>query len=31
MSWPFPQYPLPAPKRNTPPRFNPDNYEEAPL
>jgi hypothetical protein len=29
--WPFPQYPLPAPKRNTPPRFNPDNYEEAPL
>lgn len=28
--WPFPQFPLPAPKNDKPPRFNPDNFEDAP-
>lgn len=28
--WPFPQHPLPAPKNNKPPKFNPENFEEAP-
>ena len=29
--WPFPQQPLPTPRNNKPPRFNPDNFEEAPI
>ena len=30
-TWPFPTHPLPAPRRNNPPKFNPDNFEDAPL
>lgn len=29
--WPFPQHPLPVPRNSKPPRFNPDNFEDAPL
>ena len=28
--WPFQQFPLPNPKGNRPPKFNPENYEESP-
>jgi hypothetical protein len=28
--WPFPPFPLPEPKDNNPPWFNPDNFEDAP-
>jgi len=27
--WPFPPFPLPEPKDNNPPWFNPDNFESA--
>jgi hypothetical protein len=29
-TWPFPPFPLPEPKDNNPPWFNPDNFEDAP-
>lgn len=29
MTWPFPAQPIPA--GGKPPRFNPDNFEDAPL
>ena len=30
-TWPFPQYPLPTPKRNSPiPTFNPANEKDSP-
>jgi len=28
MTWPFPTYPLPVPAK-APPKFNPENYEDA--
>lgn len=28
--WPFPQFPLPNPKDSKPPKFNPENHEDAP-
>jgi hypothetical protein len=31
MTWPFPTHPLPTPKNDKPPKFNPDNYEDAPV
>ena len=31
MTWPFPPFPNPKDTKNKPPRFNPDNYEDAPL
>ena len=31
MTWPFPTVPNTKDKGNTVPRFNPDNYEDAPL
>lgn len=31
MSWPFPPFPNPLDRGNTVPRFNPDNFEEAPI
>jgi hypothetical protein len=31
MTWPFPTQPLPTPKNDKPPKFNPDNYEDAPV
>lgn len=30
-TWPFPPYPNPKDRGNRVPRFNPDNFEEAPL
>jgi hypothetical protein len=30
-TWPFPQHPLPTPKNNNPPKFNPNNHEDAPM
>ena len=30
-TWPFPQQPLPTPKNSNPPKFNPNNHEDAPL
>ena len=30
-TWPFPQYPLPTPKNNNPPKFNPNNHEDSPM
>ena len=31
MTWPFPPFPNPKDKGTKQPKFNPDNYEEAPL
>lgn len=31
MTWPFPTQPLPTPKNDKPPKFNPDNHEDAPV
>ena len=31
MSWPFPPFPNPKDTGNKVPRFNPDNYEDAPI
>ena len=31
MSWPFPAAPLPPPKKDNPPKYNPNNEEDAPL
>ena len=30
MSWPFPPFPNPLDQGNKVPRFNPDNFEDAP-
>jgi hypothetical protein len=30
-TWPFPPFPLPTPKNDNPPKFNPNNHEDAPL
>ena len=30
-TWPFPPFPNPLDRGNTVPRFNPDNFEDAPL
>jgi hypothetical protein len=30
-TWPFPPFPNPLDSGNTVPRFNPDNFEDAPL
>ncbi len=30
MTWPFPPFPNPKDKEAKQPKFNPDNYEEAP-
>ena len=30
-TWPFPPFPNPQDKGNKVPKFNPDNYDEAPL
>lgn len=30
-TWPFPPFPLSPPKNNKPPKFNPNNHEDAPL
>jgi hypothetical protein len=30
-TWPFPPYPNPLDRSNRVPKFNPDNYEDAPL
>ena len=29
--WPFPPYPNPLDKGNSVPKFNPDNFEDAPI
>ena len=31
MTWPFPPFPNPLDKGAKQPKFNPDNYEDAPL
>jgi hypothetical protein len=31
MNWPFPPFPNPKDKGTRVPRFNPDNFEDAPL
>jgi hypothetical protein len=31
MSWPFPPHPNPLDKGTKVPKFNPDNFEDAPL
>jgi len=31
VSWPFPPFPNPKDKGGKQPKFNPDNYEDAPL
>jgi hypothetical protein len=31
MSWPFPPFPNPKDKGAKRPRFNPDNFEDAPV
>ena len=31
MTWPFPPFPNPKDKGNQVPKFNPDNYDEAPI
>ena len=31
MTWPFPPFPNPKDKGTRRPKFNPDNYEDAPL
>lgn len=31
MNWPFPTFPNPKDQGTRVPRFNPDNFEEAPL
>ena len=31
MNWPFPPFPNPKDKGNKRPKFNPDNYEDAPV
>ena len=31
MTWPFPPFPNPKDTSTKRPKFNPDNYEEAPL
>ena len=30
MNWPFPSFPNPQDKGNKVPKFNPDNFEDAP-
>ena len=30
-TWPFPPFPNPLDRGNNIPKFNPDNFEEAPL
>ena len=30
-TWPFPPFPNPLDKGNKVPKFNPDNFEDAPL
>jgi hypothetical protein len=31
MNWPFPPHPNPMDRGNRAPKFNPDNFEDAPL
>jgi hypothetical protein len=31
MTWPFPPFPNPMEKGNKVPKFNPDNFEDAPI
>jgi hypothetical protein len=31
MSWPFPPFPNPKDNNKRQPKFNPDNYEDAPV
>lgn len=31
MNWPFPPFPNPMDKGTKQPKFNPENYEDAPL
>jgi hypothetical protein len=31
MTWPFPPFPNPKDNKQTVPKFNPDNHEDAPL